>query len=74
MDGADTPPDMNVGLTVLAFLTGLLAGALFAFLEVPIPAPPTISGVLGIVGIYVGFRLVRFWGASFDLLGALGLS
>jgi XapX domain-containing protein len=65
---------MNVGLTALAFLTGLLAGALFAFLEVPIPAPPTISGVLGIVGIYVGFKLVELSGASFDLLGALGLS
>lgn len=65
---------MNVGLTVLAFLTGLLAGSLFAFLEVPIPAPPTISGVLGIVGIYVGFKLVQFSGASYDLLGALGLS
>ena len=65
---------MNVGLTVLAFVTGLLAGALFAFLEVPIPAPPTISGVLGIVGIYAGFKLVRFWGVSVDLLGVLGLS
>jgi XapX domain-containing protein len=65
---------MNVGLTVLAFLTGLLAGALFAFLEVPIPAPPTLSGLLGIAGIYVGFKLVEFSGASFDLLSALGLS
>jgi XapX domain-containing protein len=65
---------MNAGLTALAFLTGLLAGALFAFLEVPIPAPPTLSGLLGIVGIYVGFKLVQFSGASYDLLGALGLS
>ncbi|PSQ08604.1 XapX domain-containing protein [Halobacteriales archaeon QS_5_70_15] len=65
---------MNVGLTVLAFLTGLLAGGVFAFLEAPIPAPPTLSGVLGIVGIYVGFKLVEFSGASYDLLGALGLS
>ncbi|MEF8842994.1 MAG: XapX domain-containing protein [Haloarculaceae archaeon] len=65
---------MNLGLTVLAFLTGLLAGGVFAFLEVPIPAPPTLSGVLGIVGIYVGFKFVQFAGASFDLLGALGLS
>jgi len=65
---------MNLGLTVLAFLTGLLAGGVFAFLEVPIPAPPTLSGVLGIVGIYVGFKLVQLTGASFDLVGALGLS
>ena len=65
---------MNVALTVLAFLTGLLAGALFAFLEVPVPAPPTLSGVLGIVGIYVGFKLVQLSGTSYDLLSALGLS
>jgi XapX domain-containing protein len=65
---------MNVGLTVLAFLTGALAGGLFAFLEIPVPAPPTLSGVLGIVGIYVGFKLVQFSGTSYDLLSALGLS
>ena len=65
---------MDVALTALAFLTGLLAGALFAFFEVPIPAPPTISGVLGIVGIYVGFKLVQLSGTSYDLLSALGLS
>ena len=65
---------MNVGLTVLAFTTGLLAGGTFAFLEVPIPAPPTLGGVLGIVGIYVGFKLVELSGTSYDLLSALGLS
>ncbi|MFC6941857.1 XapX domain-containing protein [Salinirubellus sp. GCM10025818] len=65
---------MNVGLTVLAFLTGALAGGLFAFLEIPVPAPPTLSGILGIVGIYVGFKLVQFSGTSYDLLSALGLS
>jgi XapX domain-containing protein len=60
-------------VTVLAFLTGLLTGALFAYLEIPIPAPPSIAGVLGIFGIYAGFKLVEWSGASFDLLGALGL-
>jgi XapX domain-containing protein len=60
-------------VTVLAFLTGLLTGALFAYLEIPIPAPPTIAGILGIVGIYAGFKLIQLSGRSFDLLGALGL-
>jgi XapX domain-containing protein len=71
---AATPAVMNLVLTAFAFLTSVLAGALFALLEVPIPAPPTLSGLLGIVGIYVGFKLIQFSGASFDLLGALGLS
>lgn len=60
-------------VSVLAFLTGVLAGGLFAYLQVPIPAPPTIAGVLGIVGIYAGFKLVEYAGVGFDLLGALGL-
>jgi XapX domain-containing protein len=64
---------METILAVLAFLTGTLTGAAFAFLEVPIPAPPNVAGVLGIVGIYVGFKLVERAGWSFDLLGALGL-
>lgn len=63
---------MNTVIAVLALLTGTLTGALFAFLEVPIPAPPNIAGVLGIVGIYVGFKLVQRVGWSYDLLGALG--
>jgi XapX domain-containing protein len=63
---------MDHVVVVLAFLTGTATGALFAYLEVPIPAPPTLAGVLGIVGIYVGFRLVRASGRSVDLLSALG--
>ncbi len=50
-------PDMV--MAVLALLTGFLAGAIFAFVGVPIPAPPTIAGVLGIVGIYLGFKIVE---------------
>ena len=64
---------MSNVVTALAFLTGLLTGALFAYLEIPIPAPPSIAGILGIVGIYAGFKLVEWSGLSFDLLGALGL-
>lgn len=64
-------PDATVAL--LALTTGLLAGAFFAFIGVPIPAPPTIAGVLGIVGIYLGFKLVEYLGVGVDLLGALGL-
>ncbi|WP_255149254.1 XapX domain-containing protein [Halorarius halobius] len=64
---------MNTTLAVLAFLTGLLTGGLFAFIEVPIPAPPNVAGVLGIVGIYVGFKLVDLYVDTVDLLGALGL-
>lgn len=64
---------MTTTITVLALLTGLLTGAVFAFLNVPIPAPPELPGVMGIVGIYVGYKVVQWAGVGIDLLGALGL-
>lgn len=41
-----------------AFLAGVVAGVLFGVLRMPVPAPPTVAGLLGIVGITVGWRLV----------------
>lgn len=64
---------MNVTISLLALLTGVFAGALFSYLHVPIPAPPNIAGILGIVGLYLGYKLVNALGWGFDLLNALGL-
>ncbi|OTF10379.1 XapX domain-containing protein [Halorubrum sp. SD612] len=60
-------------LTVAALVVGVTVGALFAFLRVPIPAPPELPGVMAIAGIYLGFKLVGYAGVGFDLLDALGL-
>ncbi|WP_227354023.1 XapX domain-containing protein [Haladaptatus salinisoli] len=65
---------MNLALTAFALLTGLLTGAFFKFLGVPIPAPPELPGVMGIVGIYLGYKVVDAMGWSVDLLSALGLA
>ena len=59
-------------VALLALLTGFLAGAAFAFVGVPIPAPPELAGVLGIVGIYLGFKTVEFLGVGVDLLASFG--
>lgn len=64
---------MSTQITVLALLTGLLTGALFRFLNVPIPAPPELPGVMGIVGIFVGYKLIDYAGVGVDLLETLGL-
>ena len=53
-------------------MTGFIAGAVFAFVGVPIPAPPELAGLLGIVGIYLGFTSVEYVGVSLDLLGSTG--
>jgi len=44
---------------ILAAISGLIVGGLFSFLNLPIPAPPTLSGVMGIVGIYLGFVITN---------------
>ena len=64
---------MSIALTLLALLTGIAAGALFRLLQVPIPAPPNLAGVLGIVGLFLGYRLVEYLDVGIDLVGALGL-
>lgn len=64
---------VEASISLLALLTGATLGGVFALLQVPIPAPPELPGVLGIVGIFVGYRLVEAAGWSVDLLGAIGL-
>ncbi len=44
---------------LFSVISGLVVGALFALLKLPIPAPPNLAGVMGIVGIYLGFIIVR---------------
>ncbi|MFT4882926.1 MAG: XapX domain-containing protein [Natronomonas sp.] len=60
-------------IAALALLTGFITGAVFSFAGVPIPAPPSIAGVLGIVGIYLGYKVIEYLGWGYNLLGALGL-
>ncbi|MRH43993.1 DUF1427 family protein [Aquibacillus halophilus] len=45
---------------ILALVTGLVVGFLFAWFKLPIPAPPALAGVVGIVGIYFGFKLYQW--------------
>jgi XapX domain-containing protein len=46
------------GLSALAL--GILVGLTFGFTRMPIPAPPTIAGLLGIVGITVGWQVATW--------------
>jgi len=40
-----------------SFATGLVVGLVFTALKLPLPAPPVLAGVLGIVGIWCGGKL-----------------
>ncbi|MCK8828443.1 DUF1427 family protein [Natroniella acetigena] len=46
---------------ILAMISGLIVGALFSWLGLPVPAPPTLAGVMGVVGIYLGFIIMNLW-------------
>ena len=51
-------------IVLYALLTGLVVGSAFAYLDLPIPAPPNLAGVMGIVGIYLGFKIIQYLGWS----------
>jgi XapX domain-containing protein len=50
---------MDATAVGLALLTGLLTGGVFKYLDVPIPAPPNLAGIMGIIGIFLGYKLVE---------------
>jgi XapX domain-containing protein len=43
---------------LLALLCGFICGVIFAFFKLPIPAPPQLPGIMGIVGVYIGFKAI----------------
>jgi len=43
---------------VQALILGIIVGAVFALFKMPVPAPATFAGVLGIVGLYGGWTIV----------------
>lgn len=47
---------------ILSLFTGVIVGFIFALMRLPIPAPPAIAGVTGIVGVYLGFKLFQWVG------------
>jgi XapX domain-containing protein len=44
----------NMKEIILSLVAGAIVGILFKFLKLPLPAPPVLAGVLGIVGVYLG--------------------
>lgn len=44
---------------ILSLLTGIICGTSFGLLRLPIPAPPNLGGILGIIGIFLGFLLAQ---------------
>ncbi|ARK29069.1 XapX domain-containing protein [Halalkalibacter krulwichiae] len=45
---------------ILSLFAGIIIGIVFKFLKLPLPAPPVLAGVIGIVGVYSG-GLIADW-------------
>jgi XapX domain-containing protein len=63
---------VNWVVTGLALATGIAMGGIFGFLDVPMPAPPELPGLMGIVGVYVGYKVVKAVGVGVDLVELIG--
>ncbi len=44
---------------LLALAIGFGLGAIFALLRLPVPAPSTLGGILGVVGVALGAYVVN---------------
>jgi XapX domain-containing protein len=47
--------------SVLSLGTGLITGLVFAAVKLPVPAPNTIVGVLGILGLTLGYMAYQHY-------------
>ena len=54
MSDSKTEPRKPVIEITLALLVGFVVGVIFSACKLPLPAPPMLAGVMGIIGIYAG--------------------
>lgn len=52
---------MDLKILILSLITGIVVGVVFTLMRLPLPAPPVLSGILGIVGIWLGAQIVQFF-------------
>jgi XapX domain-containing protein len=45
--------------SILATIAGFAVGFLFSLLKLPVPAPNELPGVLGIVGMFLGYVVAK---------------
>lgn len=43
---------------LIPLATGMIVGAIFGLLKLPVPAPAVLEGILGVVGLWAGWSLV----------------
>jgi XapX domain-containing protein len=51
--------ETNMKYLILSLITGLISGGVFSLLKLPIPAPSTLPGLFGIIGLFLGYMIVQ---------------
>lgn len=46
---------------IVALIVGLITGALYTWLDLPIPAPNVFGGILAIIFTYAGYLIVQMF-------------
>lgn len=44
---------------IVALIVGLITGALYTWMKLPIPAPNVFGGILAIIFTYIGYLIVQ---------------
>ncbi|WP_034428944.1 DUF1427 family protein [Caldisalinibacter kiritimatiensis] len=52
---------MDIILILKATFAGVVLGALFEKIRLPLPAPPVFAGVMGVLGVLLGGKLVELF-------------
>ncbi len=52
---------MDIILYIKCLATGMIAGLVFALLKLPVPAPPAIEGIIGILGLFLGYKIITLF-------------
>lgn len=51
---------------IITTAVGIAVGLLFGLVKLPIPAPPTLSGIMGITGIFLGYKISQYVMQNWD--------
>ena len=45
-------------MNILSLITGIVIGLVFKLLKLEVPAPANFDGILGIIGLWMGYYLL----------------
>lgn len=46
---------------IMALAAGVIIGVVFKVIKLPLPAPPVFAGIMGIVGVYLGGKIMEYF-------------